>query len=464
MINNAISPFMFNISVIKPIVKNAYKDADDLQNLRPVAISDALSNLYESVVLNEINKHHKEHVKQLGFKKNSSCAHAIYAIKETVSINTKRNRRTYVCFIDASKAFDKVNRCKLWIKMLKSDIPVYLTLSLIEYYNSSLMLVQNDESVSDIFATKVGVKQGGVISPKLFNIYVEDLIKRVESMNCGILIGKILMDILLYADDITIVSDTKLGLKLILDEISLYGLDNDIKFNPSKTVLMIFNDKVKRTRDERLRDIWQGEILMSGIPLRRDETNKYLGVQISQTKSNTPQLNYMKKQAYAALAKVTSLGLSSVYMNPVTKAFIYKTYIRPVLMYGSENFTWTKTDLNAIRRIEGNLVKRMLNISTRCHTTDLFESLNLEQTLDFIANGKNAHYVRIMSNTLTKEILCESYKLDAGLGSKGEILRDFSESVIDSIEDVIDGIQMKITLDTILSKQFKKCASNSRRV
>ena len=56
------------------------------------------------------------------------------------------------------------------------------------------------------------------------------------------------------------------------------------------------------------------------------------------------------------------------------------------------------------------------------------------------------------------EILCESYKLDAG--SKGEIPRDFSESVFDSIEDVIDGIQMKITLEAILKKQFKKCASN----
>ena len=69
MINHQIIPDGFNLSVIKPIIKDEKKESNDLSNIRPIAISDSLANLYERIILKEIKKDHKDNKKQSDLKK-----------------------------------------------------------------------------------------------------------------------------------------------------------------------------------------------------------------------------------------------------------------------------------------------------------------------------------------------------------------------------------------------------------
>ena len=186
MINFSVIPTMFNVSIIKPIIKNVNKDTADITNLRPVAVSDTLTNLFEAIILEILNNQHKDDKKQFGFKKSSSCNHAVFVLYQAIKASKARGTRLYVCAIDASKAFDKINRLYLWLKLIEHGIDPCIIMILIKYYAESKMLVSIGEELSDIFGTTTGVRQGGACSPKLFNIYIEGLIESVENNLSGI--------------------------------------------------------------------------------------------------------------------------------------------------------------------------------------------------------------------------------------------------------------------------------------
>ena len=181
MIKFTITPFFFNIGIIKPLVKDTNKESYDLNNLRPITISDTLANVYENYMLSEIEEMHNNNDKQFGFKKNSSCGHAVFVLNETIKAYKKKNKRLFICGIDASKAFDKVDRKYLWLK-LRDKVKPHILASLISYYNDSMAIIQNNGSYSKIFKTTIGVKQGGPLSPRLFAMYVEDLINEIETL------------------------------------------------------------------------------------------------------------------------------------------------------------------------------------------------------------------------------------------------------------------------------------------
>ena len=159
IINNQVTPYIFNTSIIKPIVKNSKKSYKDLSNLRPIAVSDIISNLFESVLLGELNHELIDHPKQFGFKSQSSCQHAIWSLRQAIEHGKQMKNWIYMCAIDASKAYDKINRTTLWKRLIEKNLSPCIITGLINYYNESL-IVANDGEYSKSFKSIVGVRQG----------------------------------------------------------------------------------------------------------------------------------------------------------------------------------------------------------------------------------------------------------------------------------------------------------------
>ncbi len=246
MINEQVLPIGFNVSILKPILKSVNKPNDDISNTRPVAISDAIQNLYERLLLWEINGVHKEHPQQFGFKSNSSCSHAIFVVTQLANFTKKQGKRLYTCAVDASKAFDKVCRPILWLKLIKL-LHNSIALAVIHYYDESYMLVQLDDKFSNLFRTTNGVRQGGVMSPKLFAIYVDDLIRDLEASGLGVKVGNMRICAAMYADDLLLMSETKENVNDLLKIAESYGISHGMRFNPDKTELLVFNHNIKRS-------------------------------------------------------------------------------------------------------------------------------------------------------------------------------------------------------------------------
>ena len=113
MIQHSVVPVDFNTSIVKPIVKDSSLPGDSISNLRPIAISNVYSSIFERILLNEIKTESNEHEKQFGFKHNSSCSHAVFILKQVLVICKMTNKKIYILAIDLSKAFDRIHRSLL---------------------------------------------------------------------------------------------------------------------------------------------------------------------------------------------------------------------------------------------------------------------------------------------------------------------------------------------------------------
>ena len=152
----------------------------------------------------------------------------------------------FLSFLDASKAFDRINHEKLFKKMADRGIPGYLIRLLVFWYAHQTMMVRWGSSVSEPFHVSNGVRQGGILSPFLFNLYMDGLSDNLNACKTGCVVGSILVNHLMYADDLVIVSPSSTGLQSLLQICSNYGVDNDVKYNAKKSHVMIIRCKYHR--------------------------------------------------------------------------------------------------------------------------------------------------------------------------------------------------------------------------
>ena len=107
---------------------------------------------------------------QFGFKPSHSTDLCVYALTEFIEYFKSRSTSIYVALLDASKAFDKISDWTLFKKIIDRDVPIYLVMILCYWYQHQEMIVQWGSCLSNAFFVTNGVRQGGILSPMLFNI------------------------------------------------------------------------------------------------------------------------------------------------------------------------------------------------------------------------------------------------------------------------------------------------------
>ena len=120
-------------------------------------------------------------VLQFGFQKGCSNLQCTWAVQETISSYLRKGSEVYCCLLDFSKAFDKVNFDKLFQKLIERSFPaVFLRLILYIYINQSCFIIWNSGESSS-FLMKNGVRQGAILSPSLFCVYLDTLLSKFQA-------------------------------------------------------------------------------------------------------------------------------------------------------------------------------------------------------------------------------------------------------------------------------------------
>ena len=138
-------------SAIVSILKNRQGDTSDKNNYRPIAIVTALSKIFELCIMNLIESHLHTQENQFGFKKKHSTDLCRFTVKSTIKYSNMYNSPVYSCFLDASKAYDRVNHWTLFQKLLKRLISVIIVRILMFWYSNQNLCMKWGTQTSSFF-------------------------------------------------------------------------------------------------------------------------------------------------------------------------------------------------------------------------------------------------------------------------------------------------------------------------
>ena len=174
---------------------------------------------------------------QGGFRPGRGCADQLFVL--TSILKSRKRKRTYCCFIDVRKAYDRVWRDGLWKALWLEGIRGKMWRIIRSLYKKIRSCIILGKEKTESFDIEVGVRQGCVISPILFSIFINRLAKEIVQSGIGVMVKDRKISILLYADDIVLIAETKEDLQIGMDIVARFGKKWRCKYSIKKTQVEI---------------------------------------------------------------------------------------------------------------------------------------------------------------------------------------------------------------------------------
>jgi hypothetical protein len=231
-----------------------------------------------------------------------------------------------LCTLDLSKAFDCVNHYGLYIKLMERNLPNELLSILETWFALSTSCVKWFSCVSRVFTLRAGVRQGGVLSPLLFAIYIDDMVAKVTNANIGCFINLACVSIILYADDIVLIAPTISGLQRLFTVCENELVLLDLQLNVNKSMCIRFGPRF----DHECAEITS----MHGGTIQWVRRCRYLGVYLTSARTFKCSFDEAKSKFFRAFNAIYSKV--SRAKNEDSMIALLKSICLPILLYATE--------------------------------------------------------------------------------------------------------------------------------
>lgn len=226
---------------IIPIPKSSKKSLSDSSNYRAISLNSPLCKLLEATILTKCGDALESSDMQFGFKKGLSTSNCTHVVSEVIQYYKNGGGSVYAMLLDASQAFDRVRYTKL-LRVLQDKGLCPIIIRVIAYlYIHQETRIKWDDFHSEFFKVSNGVKQGGILSPALFSVYIDVLLIRLRNSGYGCHIGQTFVGVFAYADDIILLCPTRFSLNAQLNIASTFQREYHISFNAAKSQLLFFS-------------------------------------------------------------------------------------------------------------------------------------------------------------------------------------------------------------------------------
>ena len=302
------------VSTVIPLIKDKLGDVNSSNNYRSIALSSLILKVFDWTVLMLYGENLRTDELQFGFQEKTSTNMCTWLAIETIDYYTRNGSEVFVGVMDMTKAFDNVKQSVLFRKLIDRGVPsIYLRL-LLNMYSKQTAHVHWNGKVSNNFSLSNGVKQGGVLSPRLYCVYTDELFALLRRKRTGCWVEESYVGILGYADDLLLLSPSRDGLQEMMKTCEKFMTDLNLSFSTHvdpkkcKTKCMAYLNNDREVRN----------ITLNGKDLPWVKTAKHLGCKIDDTQHGGLHTDLMEKRAIF-INKVNELSQEFHFAHPLTK-------------------------------------------------------------------------------------------------------------------------------------------------
>ena len=349
--------------------------ATECSDFRTISLMPHVMKLFLKVIQSRINQKINSEVgcNQFGSRSGSGTREGLFCYNTIAQKHVEVDQDLYTCFIDYSKAFDRIHHATL-IECLEKigvdgkDIRIIANL----YWHQKAAIKIEDE-LSPFTSIRRGVRQGCVLSPYLFNIYTEFIFREAEELE-GITINGININNLRYVDDTALIADSEEKLQKLVDVVKECSSEAGLDMNAKKTKTMVVSKHPERDKTI--------DIKIDGETLEQVDQFKYLGTQVTDDARTEKELNCRIGAAKTKFSLLMSI-LTSKQLSIPLKIRVLSCYVFSVFGYGSEAWTLTKVMEEKIEAFEMWCFRKMGAISYKDRVTNenVLKKLKTERKL-----------------------------------------------------------------------------------
>lgn len=402
-------------------------DRSECGNSRGISLLDVAGKVLARIILHRLLVHISERIlpeSQCGFRPDRSTTDMIFAARLLLEKSREQQREINFGFIDLTKAFDTVNREILWKLLEKFGCPPTALAIIREFHNGMLARVSLGGASSEQFSVQSGVKQGCVLAPVLFNIYLVavTLLSRTQVgpdngisiryrfdggiFNTRRLKAKNLtvstqIFELQYADDATAIAHDSASLQRSLTAMHEAYTRLGLVINTRKTEVM---------QTSFINNLPTAQLHIDGTPLSNVDSFTYLGSVISCDGTADNDILRRINLAASSFGRLRERVFLNGNLKLVTKISVYRAVVISTLLYGSETWTLYRHQMRKLESFHIRCLQRILHITWKDkipHTEILsqagitsIEAIVHQRLLRWVG-----HVVRMPENRLPKRIL-----------------------------------------------------------
>ncbi len=385
-------PTSLKRGMIVTLFKGGKKKRTDPNSYRAITLLSSVYKLFERVLLSRLSKYFTPSPLQHGFQKGIDSTMTSVLLHECVHFCHERSSKLFACFLDAEKAFDCVWHAGLFFKLRQLNIPEQYQKTIESMYYQMESCVLYRGFLSDWFHIQQGTRQGGVLSPWLYTVFVNGLLNNLSESSCGLNIHGIPCSAPTQADDITLLSVTKNGLDALMN--ICYGYSRRWRFNYSakKSAVLVFNE-TDLARERSKRSWFLGTIAVSEVTVYT-----HLGVNITKSLSTTQRVTDICRKLKSTFFSSTNLGIHEGGFHPITSATIYKSIVLQRALYGSETLqSLTAQQSLTLERSHRFCLKLMQNLPVRSRTDVVLSLIGILPLVAAINTRKLSLFGRFMN-------------------------------------------------------------------
>ena len=356
-------PDAWRTALLVPLLKNWRLDPMQPTHYRPISLQVTLAKIFAAVLERRLADF-LETVKgicpsQFGFIRGRQGADAVFILSTLIQKAKADRKDLYVAFIDFSKAYDSVDRASMQAKLLLEGVRGRVYTVLQSMYEHMRSVVSQGGSVSRSFEHSIGLRQGCVLSPLLFALFIADLPVFLARNGCeGIKLQDQNLNSLWYADDGALLAASPPSLQQTLDSLAQYCDRWRLRVNTAKTKVMACRFSPNTA------SLPAPSFHYKGAALEVVETFCYLGVPVSNDGSHRAAMEHRVEMARRALG-LWSRRCSSFMLRPDTASHLFKVCVLPVLEYGLPIWgvgDWTCKEWNEVEGFVAKTARWILRV------------------------------------------------------------------------------------------------------